>query len=212
MSDIARQAPGRGRLGRRPPRPRLLTPAQERAAKRAGGWGLSLFGAGVNLIIAVFAVALLLFVLRLAILDLFGSIEAGGFGEQVRGWLDSLDVTALIVAGIGTLVLAGGLMALAVVVSTRLLRDAEVEPARRITWWGCLAGTVLQAVLSLATSALMALLGLLTGVVSLGIIVLIYVVASTGFAALVGWLAGPRYWLSRSRSFAKLRSNPVAGL
>ena len=187
----------------RPPRiPRpALPPHVRRAARDAGGWGMSLVSVGVNLVVALSVVAMVVALARWFLVELVRGSD--GVEDAVAAWLDSIDPTPWIVTVAIALVVAAGLVALGAATSIRILRRAGVPRAREITWWCCGVGTLVQGALTVASSGLTALLGLLTGGLGLGIVVAISLVASTALSALVGYLAGPRLWVARVRRDAE---------
>jgi len=174
-----------------------LPPHVRSAARSAGGWGLTLFSTGVNLVVALSVVGTVVALARWFLVELVAGSD--GVEEAVASWLAGIDPTPWIVTIVVVLLVAAGLMALGATASIRILRRAGIARAREITWWCCGVGTVVQAALSIASGWIMTLVGLLTGVVGLGIVVLIYVVASTALTSLVGYLAGPRLWMARTR-------------
>ncbi|MFC7431429.1 MULTISPECIES: hypothetical protein [unclassified Agrococcus] len=177
----------------RPP----LPPVVRRAARQAGGWGLPLVSAGVNLVVALSVVATIVAIARWFIVELVAG--SGGLEDAVAGWLAGIDPTPWIVTIVVVLLLAAGLVALGATVSVRILRRAGIARARAVTWWCCGIGTLVQGALSLGASALTTLLGLLTGGLALGVAIAIYLVASTVLTSVVGYVAGPRLWMARVR-------------
>lgn len=168
-----------------------LLPDVRRAANAAGGWGLTLFSAGTNLLVVLLVILLLVWLARVFIHDVFAGTA---IAEDVFAWFDGLDPTPLIVTAAVLLIAAGGCIAAAAAISIRILRRAGVPDAAALTWRCCILGAALQAVGSLVTGWLLSLLGLLTGAVGLAIVIVLYVVCSTAFSALIGHLAGPRLW------------------
>ena len=184
--------------GRAPriPRP-ALPPHVRRAARDAGGWGLSLVTIGVNLVVALSVVATGVAIARWALRSLVAGSD--GVEDAVDAWLASIDPTPWIVTVAIALLVSAGLVALGASASIRILRRAGIAQAVPITWWCCGVGTLVQAALTVASSAVTALLGLLTGGLALGIVVALYLIVSTALTMLVGYVAGPRLWASRVR-------------
>ena len=178
-----------------------MPPHVRRAARDAGGWGMSLVSAGVNLVVGLAAIATIVAFARWFLVELVRGSD--GVEDAVDAWLASIDPTPWIVTVVVALVVAGGLVALGASTSIRILRRAGVPRAVEVTWWCCGVGTLVQGALTVASSGLTALLGLLTGGLGLGIVVAISLVASTALSALVGYLAGPRLWVGRVRRDAE---------
>lgn len=158
---------------------------------------MSLVSAGVNLVVGLAAVATIVALARWFLVELVRGSD--GVEDAVDAWLASIDPTPWIITVGVALVIACGLVALGASTSIRILRRAGVPRAVEVTWWCCGVGTLVQGALTVASSGLTALLGLLTGGLGLGIVVAISLVASTMLSALVGYLAGPRLWVARVR-------------
>ncbi|MGM1029017.1 MAG: hypothetical protein ACQEWM_03980, partial [Actinomycetota bacterium] len=184
-----------------PPTPPDALDAGQRAAVRAAGaTGLSLVAAGASLVSGLLVAAIVLLIVRSAVVDLFDDVE---WGRPVVEWVEQLDGTPLAPVVLGLVLLAVGVMALGCCLSTRRMRRAGVPSAAAVTFRGAALGTALQAVLSTLSSWLLGLVVLLTGVVGFWIVAAIYVVASIVISTLIGWLAGPRTWLSIARREAR---------
>ena len=177
-----------------------LSPEQRAAAKAAGGIGLSLVAAGASLVWGLLVAAIVLAILRAAVIDLFDDVE---WGLAVVAWIERLDVSWLVPLVLALVLLAVGAIALGCWLSTRRMRRAGVLGATAVTFRGAALGTGMQAVLSTLSSWLLGLLMLLTGVVGFWIVASIGVVASILVSALIGWLAGPRTWLAIARREAR---------
>ena len=177
-----------------------LSPEQRAAAKAAGGIGLSLVAAGASLVWGLLVAAVVLAILRAAVIDLFDDVE---WGLAVVAWIERLDVSWLVPLVLALVLLAVGAIALGCWLSTRRMRRAGVLGATAVTFRGAALGTGMQAVLSTLSSWLLGLLMLLTGVVGFWIVASIWVVASILVSALIGWLAGPRTWLAIARREAR---------
>lgn len=198
-----RRADGVARIRRRPSAPDPLSPEQRAAVRAAGGIGLSLVAAGASLVWGLLVAALVLAILRAAVIDLFDDVE---WGLTVVAWIEQLDVSWLAPLVLALVLLAVGAIALGCWLSTRRMQRAGVLGATAVTLRGAALGTGLQAVLSTLSSWLLGLLTLLTGVVGFGIVASIWVVASILVSALIGWLAGPRTWLAIARREARRAS------
>lgn len=185
---------------RRPERADPLSPSQKAAVQSAGAVGLAFVAAGASLLWGLLVAALVLVILRAAVIDLFDDVEWGlGVVEWIEqlqpGWLAPLVLT-LVLFAVGAIALGSWL-------STRRMRAAGVVGATSVTFRGAAIGTGLQAVLSTLSSWLLGLLVLLTGVVGFWIIASIWVVLSIIISTLIGWLAGPRTWLAIARREAR---------
>jgi len=178
------------------PRP-ALPPHVRRAARDAGGWGLSLVSVGVNVVVLLSAVATGVAFARWALRSLVAGSD--GVEEAVDEWLASIDPTPWIVTVAIALLLSAGLVALGAATSVRVLRRAGVPRAREITWWCCGVGTLVQAAITIVGSGVTTLVGLLTGGLGLGIVVALSLVLSTAVSAIAGYVAGPRLWAWRVR-------------
>ncbi|KAA6436252.1 hypothetical protein FQ330_02245 [Agrococcus sediminis] len=184
-------------------RPDPLRPEQRAAVRAAGATGLALVATGAGLAWRLLVVALVLAVLRAAVIDLFDDRE---WGMAVVRWIEGLDASWLVPIVLALVLLAVGLVALGAWWSTRRMRRAGVVGAAAVTLRGAALGTGLQAVLSTLSSWLLGLLGLLvllTGVVGAWIVAALWVVAGAALSALIGWLAGPRTWLAIARREAR---------
>ena len=186
-----------------PPDP--LDPDQRAAVRRAGATGLALVGAGASLVWALLAAAIVLVVVRAAVIDLFDDVE---WGLTVVEWVEQLDVAPLAPFVLGLVVLAVAAMALGCWFSTRRMRRAGVPAAAAVALRGAALGIALQAVLSTLSSWLLALVVLLTGVVGFWAIAAVHVVGSIILSTLIGWLAGPRTWLAIARREARRTASP----
>lgn len=189
----------------RPVRPDPLAPQQRVAVKSAGALGLSLVAAGAGLLSGLLVAAVVLAILRAAVIDLFDDVE---WGMTVVAWVEQLDASWLVPIVLVLVLLAVGAIALGCWLSTRRMRRAGVVGATAVTLRGAAIGTGLQAVLSTLSSWLLGLLVLLTGVIGFWIIASIWVVASMLLSALIGWLAGPRTWLAIARREARRAEPP----
>lgn len=187
-----------------------LDARERRAARDAGAWGLALFAAGVNVVGFVVGVAVVLAVLRTIVLEIFGTLP-GEVGVGVQRWVDGLDLTLLAWLAAAAIVVAIGLGWAGVATSTRILRGAGLEPARRITWVGCLLGTMLQLALGVMTSWLLGLLWLLAGLVAPWLLLLFSLALSLTASTLIGYLAGPVLWRRRVVRH-RLRAGAAAGV
>ncbi|RWR25121.1 hypothetical protein D8Y24_03265 [Agrococcus lahaulensis] len=181
-------------------RPDPLRPEQRAAVRAAGATGLALVATGAGLAWGLLVVALVLAVLRAAVIDLFDDRE---WGMAVVRWIEGLDASWLVPIVLALVLLAVGLIALGCWWSTRRMRRAGVVGAAAVTLRGAALGTGLQAVLSTLSSWLLGLLVLLTGVVGAWIVAALWVVAGAALSALIGWLAGPRTWLAIARREAR---------
>ncbi|MGC5076226.1 hypothetical protein [Agrococcus sp. DT81.2] len=187
-------------VARRAASPDPLDAEQRTAVRRAGATGLALVGAGASLVWGLLVAALVLLIVRSAVIDLFDDVE---WGRSVVDWIEQLDVTPLAPLVLGLVLLAVGAMALGCWLSTRRMRRAGVPEAAAVTLRGAALGTALQAVLSTLSSWLLGLVVLLTGVVGFWLITAVYVVGSIIASTLIGWLAGPRTWLAIARREAR---------
>lgn len=183
-----------------------MPPHVRRAARDAGGWGLSFVSVGVNLVVALSVVATSVALARWMLLDLVAG--SGGIEDAVDAWLASIDPTPWIVTVVVAVLVAAGLVAIGTSTSVRILRGAGVPRAWHVTWWCSAVGTLVQAAITIVGSGLTTLLGLLTGGLGLGIVVAASLVVSTAISALAGYLAGPRLWVARVRRDAE-RATPV---
>lgn len=181
-------------------RPDPLRPEQRAAVRAAGATGLALVATGAGLAWGLLVVAVVLAVLRAAVIDLFDDRE---WGMAVVRWIEGLDASWLVPIVLALVLLAVGLVALGCWWSTRRMRRAGVVGAAAVTLRGAALGTGLQAVLSTLSSWLLGLLVLLTGVVGAWIVAALWVVAGAALSALIGWLAGPRTWLAIARREAR---------
>lgn len=188
-------------------RPDPLDPVQAAAARAAGALGLPLVSAGAALVWGLLVAALVVAVLRAAIVDLFDDRE---WTMPVVRWVEGLDAGWLVPVVLVAVVLAVGAGALGCWLSVRRLRRGGVEDAVAVTLRGAALGTALQAALSTLSSWLMGLLMLLGGLVAAWVVVLAWVLLSIGASALVGWLAGPRTWLAIARREARRRATVAA--
>ncbi|WP_188718759.1 hypothetical protein [Agrococcus terreus] len=188
-------------------RPDPLDPAQAAAARAAGALGLPLVSAGAALVWGLLVAALVVAVLRAAVVDLFDDRE---WTMPVVRWVEGLDAGWLVPVVLVAVVLAVGAGALGCWLSVRRLRRGGVPDAAAVTLRGAALGTALQAVLSTLSSWLLGLLMLLGGVVAAWVVVLAWVLLSIGASALVGWLAGPRTWLAIARREARRAAAEVA--
>lgn len=197
----------RRRRARRPERPDPLSPQQKAAVQSAGAVGLAFVAAGASLLWGLLVAALVLVILRAAIIDLFDGVE---WGRGVIDWVEQLQPGWLAPLVLTLVLLAVASIALGSWLSTRRMRAAGVVGATSVTFRGAAIGTGLQAVLSTLSSWLLGLLVLLTGVVGFWIIASIWVVLSIIISTLIGWLAGPRTWLAIARREArKAVADPV---
>ncbi|SDH65477.1 hypothetical protein [Agrococcus jejuensis] len=178
------------------PRP-ALPPHVRRAARDAGGWGLSFVTVGVNLVVALSVVAIVVALARWLLVELVAG--SGGIEDAVDDWLASIDPTPWIVTVVVAVLVAAGLVALGASTSVRILRRAGVPRPREITWWCCGIGTLVQAGITIVGSGVTTLVGLLTSGLGLGIVVALSLVLSTALSALAGYVAGPRLWAWRVR-------------
>lgn len=195
------------RRARRPERPDPLSPQQKAAVQSAGAVGLAFVAAGASLLWGLLVAALVLVILRAAIIDLFDGVE---WGRGVIDWVEQLQPGWLAPLVLTLVLLAVASIALGSWLSTRRMRAAGVVAATSVTFRGAAIGTGLQAVLSTLSSWLLGLLVLLTGVVGFWIIASIWVVLSIIISTLIGWLAGPRTWLAIARREArKAVADPV---
>ncbi|UOW01542.1 hypothetical protein [Agrococcus sp. SCSIO52902] len=181
-------------------RPDPLRPEQRAAVRAAGATGLALVATGAGLAWGLLVVAIVLAVLRAAVIDLFDDRE---WGMAVVRWIEGLDASWLVPIVLALVLLAVGLVALGAWWSTRRMRRAGVVGAAAVTLRGAALGTGLQTVLSTLSSWLLGLLLLLTGVVGAWIVAALWVVAGAALSALIGWLAGPRTWLAIARREAR---------
>lgn len=185
---------------RRPKPPDPLEAHQRAAVRSAGGIGLALVAAGAGLVWGLLVAALVLVLIRAAVIDLFDDVA---WGLAVVEWVEQLDAGWLVPLVLALVLLAVGAIALGCWLSTRRMRRAGVVGATAVTLRGAAIGTGLQAVLSTLSSWLLGLLVLLTGVIGFWIIASIWVVLSIALSALIGWLAGPRTWLAIARREAR---------
>lgn len=177
--------------------PDPLDAEQRTAVRRAGATGFALVGAGASLVWGLLVGALVLLILRAAVIDLFDDVEWGR-GSVVR-WIEQLDPTPLVPLVLALVLLAVGAMAVGCWLSTRRMQRAGVPAAAAVTFRGAAIGTALQGLLSTLSSWLLGLLVLVTGVAGFWIVVAIHVVGSIVVSTLIGWLAGPRTWLAIAR-------------
>lgn len=187
-------------LARRAAAPDPLDAEQRSAVRRAGATGLALVGAGASLVWGLLVAAIVMLIVRSAVIDLFDDVE---WGRSVVDWVEQLDVTPLAPLVLGLVLLAVGAMALGCWLSTRRMRRAGVPEAAAVTLRGAALGTALQAVLSTLSSWLLGLVVLVTGVVGFWLIAAVHVVGSIIASTLIGWLAGPRTWLAIARREAR---------
>lgn len=197
----------------RPAPPDPLDAGQRAAVRAAGAAGLSLVAAGASLVWGLLVAAIVLLIVRSAVVDLFDDVE---WGRPVVEWVEQLDGAPLVPLVLGLVLLAVGAMALGCWLSTRRMRRAGVPSAAAVTFRGAAIGTALQAVLSTLSSWLLGLVVLLTGVVGFWIVAAIYVVGSIVVSTVIGWLAGPRTWLAIARrearrAHARAAAPPSAG-
>lgn len=178
-----------------------MDPAHRRAARDAGTWGLALFAGGVNVAWLVVVLLLVLAALRSIVLEIFGTLP-GEAGAAVHEWVDGLDLTLLAWLVVVALLIAVGLCWTGVAVSTRILRRAGIEPARRITVRGCLLGTLVQVGLGLVAGWMLGLLWLLAGLLAPWLIIVLSLVLSLTTSTIIGYLAGPVLWRSQVRRIA----------
>ena len=184
-----------------------LDPAQAAAARAAGALGLPLVSAGAALVWGLLVAALVVAVLRAAVVDLFDDRE---WTMPVVRWVEGLDAGWLVPVVLVAVVLAVGAGALGCWLSVRRLRRGGVSDAVGVTLRGAALGTALQAVLSTLSSWLLGLLMLLGGIVAAWVVVLAWALLSIGASVLVGWVAGPRTWLAIARREAR-RAATAAG-
>lgn len=177
---------------------------QRAAVRRAGATGLALVAAGASLIWGLLVAAVVLLILRAAVIDLFDDAE---WSRSIVDWIEGIDGAPLVLPVLAPVLLAVGAMALGCWLSTRRMRRAGVPAAAAVTFRGAALGTALQAVLSTLASWLLGLTVLLTGVVGFWIVTAIYVVGSILASTLIGWLAGPRTWLAIARREARRASS-----
>ncbi|WP_405218979.1 hypothetical protein [Agrococcus sp. Ld7] len=185
---------------RRQERADPLSPSQKAAVQSAGAVGLAFVAAGASLVWGLLVSALVLVILRAAVIDLFDDVE---WGRGVIDWIEQLQPGWLAPLVLVLVLLAVGAIALGSWLSTRRMRAAGVVGATSVTFRGAAIGTGLQAVLSTLSSWLLGLLVLLTGVVGFWIIASTWVVLSILTSTLIGWLAGPRTWLAIARREAR---------
>lgn len=178
-----------------------MPPHVRRAALDAGGWGLSLVSAGVNLVVALSVVATGVALARWALRSLVAGADR--VEDAVDAWLASIDPTPWIATVVVALLVAAGLVALGTTMSIRILRRGGVPRAREVTWWCCGVGTLVQAAITLVGSGATTLVGLLAGGLGLGIVVVVSLVLSTAVSAFAGYVAGPRLWVARVRREAE---------
>lgn len=188
------------RAAARAHRPDVLDEAQRAAVRSAGAVALSLVAAGASLVWGLLAAALVVIVLRAAIIDLFDDVE---WGLAVVDWIERLDASWLVPVVLVLVVLAVAAGALGCWLSTRRMRQAGVVAAAAVTVRGAALGTALQAALSTLSSWLLGLLTLLTGTLGFWLVAGIWVLASIAVSTLIGWLAGPRTWLAIARREAR---------
>jgi hypothetical protein len=177
-----------------------LDPAQRAAVRSAGAIGLALVGAGASLLWGLLVSALVLAVVRAAVIDLFDDVD---WGLAVVAWVEALDLSWLVPIVAVLLLLAATSIALGCWASERRMRRAGVVGATAVTARGAALGTGLQAVLSTLSSWVLGLLLLLTGVVGFWLVAGLWLVGSIAASALIGWLAGPRTWLGVARREAR---------
>lgn len=185
---------------RRPARTDPLSPSQKAAVQSAGAVGLAFIAAGASLLWGLLVAALVLVILRAAVIDLFDDVD---WGRGVIDWIEQLQPGWLAPLVLVLVLLAVGAIALGSWLSARRMRTAGVVGATAVTFRGAAIGTGLQAVLSTLSSWLLGLLVLLTGVVGFWIIAAIWVLLSIIISTLIGWLAGPRTWLAIARREAR---------
>lgn len=178
-----------------------MPPHVRRAARDAGGWGLTLASMGATIVVALSAVATLVAIARWLLVELVAGSE--GVEDAVDAWLQRIDPTPWIIMVVVALLVAAGLVALGATASIRILRRAGVPRAREITWWCCGVGTLVQGALTIASSGVTALLGLVTGGLGVPIVVGAWLATSLALSALIGYLAGPRLWVARVRHEAE---------
>ncbi|WP_026372836.1 hypothetical protein [Agrococcus lahaulensis] len=188
------------RAAARAQHPDVLDQAQRAAVRSAGGVGLSLVAGGASLIWGMLAAALVVIVLRAAIIDLFDGVE---WGLAVVDWIERLDASWLVPVVLVLVVLAVAAGALGCWLSTRRMRRAGVVAPAAVTLRGAALGTALQAALSTLSSWLLGLLTLLTGTLGFWLAAGIWVLASIAVSTLIGWLAGPHTWLAIARREAR---------
>ncbi|SDS01425.1 hypothetical protein [Agrococcus carbonis] len=181
-----------------PPDP--LDATQRAAVRSAGAIGLALVGAGASLLWGLLVAALVLAVVRAAVIDLFDDVE---WGLAVVAWIEALDLSWLVPIVAVLLLVAASSIALGCWASERRMLRAGVVGATVVTARGAALGTGLQAVLSTLSSWVLGLLLLLTGVVGFWIVAGLWLVGSIAASALIGWLAGPRTWLAVARREAR---------
>jgi hypothetical protein len=192
-------------VARRVAVPDPLDARQRAAVRRAGAVGLTLVGVGASLVWGLLVVAIVLVVLRAAVIDLFDDVE---WGLAVVAWVERLDFAPLAPFVLALVLLAVGTMALGCWLSTRRMRRAGVPAAAPVALRGAAVGIALQAVLSTLSSWLLAAVVLLTGVVGFWAVVAIHVVGSIILSTLIGWLAGPRTWLAIARREVRRLASP----
>lgn len=186
---------------RAPRQPDPLAPGQRAAVVAAGGIGLALVAGGAGVVWGLLVGALVLAILRAAVIDLFDDVDWGRRG--VVAWIEQLDAGWLVPLVLALVLAAVGAMALGCWSSTRRMRRAGVPDAAAVTLRGAAVGTALQGVLSTLSSWLLGLLALLSGGLGLWPVAAIWLVASIALSSAIGWLAGPRVWLAMARGAAR---------
>ena len=183
----------------------VLDTAQHAAVMSAGAVGLALVAAGAALVWGLLVAALVLAILRAAVIDLFDDVE---WGLAVVERVERIDLGWAVPIVVSLVLLAAGAMALGCRLSIRRMRRAGVARPVAVTLRGAAFGTALQAVLSTLSSWLLGLLTLLTGVVGFWVVAIVWVVASIAVSSLIGWLAGPRTWFAIARREARRHARP----
>ncbi|WP_413317925.1 hypothetical protein AA0Z99_12705 [Agrococcus sp. 1P02AA] len=194
------------RRARRIAPPDVLSAEQRAAARAAGGLGLGFVAAGAGLFWGLLVAALVVALLRWAIIDLFDDVE---WGLRVVDWIEQLDPGWLVPLVLALVLVAIAAIALGCWLSTRRMRAADVVGAAAVTFRGAALGTGLQAVLSTLSSWALGLLTLLTGVVGFWIVASLWILLSIAVSSLIGWLAGPRTWVALARREARRAHAPA---